>query len=408
MKQKIYVYVQSPDDLEFQTLGRLTVDNGIGQWIYSPNYRGKWVPDELHYPLRSEEYLVNTNNGIPGFIMDLMPDSWGKSLIKRLLAPTLDRELTDIDYLRLSQNADRFGNLTIGERRSPPKNSTAESFQRFNRISNFIELVDKVRSGEPIDRVNLALFQTSSLGGARPKITLRDDNYLYLAKPKDVDDIADTPTVEYLCLKFASSKGLHVCEYLHETLDYLDSPRNLLILTRFDRTYNAKLQTFERHPMLSALSLLDATWASTDTTRWSYPLLANEMLRKKIPVSDIKELYKRMVFNALIGNDDDHPKNHAFIYKNNQWRLAPLFDVVPNVEFYPTRLAMKIGDQGDLINRSNLLSMHTHFRLSKDEAIAIVDEIASWEDEIRALYRKELSPSDCLLVERALDSKRLL
>lgn len=408
MKQAIYIYAQRPEDLEFQTLGRLTVENGVGQWIYSPNYTGPWVPDEVHYPLRREEYIVRSNNGIPGFIMDLMPDSWGKSLIKRLLASAFDRELTDVDYLRLSQNADRFGNLTIGERRNPPRNSTTESFQRFNKISNFIELVDKVRLGEPIDRVNLALFQTSSLGGARPKITLRDDNYLYLAKPKDIDDLVDTPTVEYLCLRFAASKGLHVCDFLHETFNYLGTPRNLLILTRFDRTYNEELQIFERHPMLSALSLLDATWISDDTKRWSYPLLANEMLRKKIPIVDIKELYKRMVFNALIGNDDDHPKNHAFIYKNNQWRLAPLFDVVPNTEFSPTRLAMKIGEQGELINRSNLLSMHAQFHLSKDEAIAIVDEVASWEDEIKALYRKELTPSDCALVERALDSKRLL
>lgn len=408
MKQAIYIYTQRPEDLEFQTLGRLTVENGVGQWIYSPNYKGSWVPDEVHYPLRREEYIVRSNNGIPGFIMDLMPDSWGKSLIKRLLASAFDRELTDIDYLRLSQNADRFGNLTIGERRNPPRNSTAESFQRFNKVSNFIELVDKVRLGEPIDRVNLALFQTSSLGGARPKITLRDDNYLYLAKPKDIDDLVDTPTVEYLCLKFAASKGLHVCDFLHETLDYLGTPRNLLILTRFDRTYNEELQIFERYPMLSALSLLDATWISDDTKRWSYPLLANEMLRKKIPIDDIKELYKRMVFNALIGNDDDHPKNHAFIYKNKQWRLAPLFDVVPNTEFSPTRLAMKIGEQGELINRSNLLSMHTHFHLSKDEAISILDEVASWEDEIRALYHQELTPSDCALVERALDSRRLL
>lgn len=408
MKQKIYIYAQQPEDLKFQTLGRLTVNNGVGQWIYSPSYKGPWVPDEVHYPLREEEYIVKTNNGIPGFIMDLMPDSWGKSLIRRLLAQTFDRELTDIDYLCLSQNADRFGNLTIGERRNPPKNSTVESFQRFNKVSNFIELVDKVRSGEPIDHINIALFQTSSLGGARPKITLRDDNYLYLAKPKDVDDLVDTPTVEYLCLKFAASKGLNVCDFLHETLDYLGTPRNLLILTRFDRTYNQELKVFERHPMLSALSLLDATWISSDTTRWSYPLLANEMLRKKIPISDIKELYKRMVFNALIGNDDDHPKNHAFIYKNHKWRLAPLFDVVPNTEFSPTRLSMKIGTQGELINRDNLLSMHAHFHLSLDEAIAVVDEVASWEDEIRELYRTKLSSSDFLLVNRALDRNRLL
>ncbi|MFW2044166.1 type II toxin-antitoxin system HipA family toxin [Acinetobacter sp. ULE_I001] len=408
MKQTVYIYAQRPEDLEFQTLGRLTVENGVGQWIYSPNYKGTWVPDEVHYPLRKEEYIVRSNNGIPGFVMDLMPDNWGKSLIKRLLGSELDRELTDIDYLRLSQNADRFGNLTIGEIRNPPKKATTENFQRFNKISNFIELVDKVRLGEPIDRIGLALFQTSSLGGARPKITLRDDNNLFLAKPKDMDDLVDTPTVEYLCLRFAASKGFQVCDFLHEQINYLGTPRNLLILTRFDRTYNEEFQVFERHPMLSALSLLDATWISDDTRRWSYPLLANEMLRKNIPTKDIQELYKRMAFNALIGNDDDHPKNHAFIYKNDQWRLAPLFDVVPNTEFYPTRLAMKIGEQGELINRSNLLSMHTHFRLSLEEAIAILDEVASWEDEIRAIYNQELTPSDYALVERALDSKRLL
>lgn len=408
MKQTVYVYSQQPDILEFQTLGRLTIEDGIGQWVYSPQYKGTWVPDEIHYPLRAESYLVRSNNGVPGFIMDLMPDHWGKSLIKRLLASTIDRELTDIDYLRLSQNADRFGNLAIGERRSPTKNSTSESFQRFTRVSNFIELVDKIRLGEPIDRINLALFQTSSLGGARPKITLRDDNNLFLAKPKDVDDLVDTPTVEYLCLKFAASKNFQVCDFSFETLDYLGTPRNILVLTRFDRTYNEEKATFERHPMLSALSLLDATWITDDTKRWSYPLLANEMLRKKIPISDIQELYKRMVFNALIGNDDDHPKNHAFIYKDHQWRLAPLFDVVPNTQFYPTRLAMKIGNQGELINRENLLSMHSQFHLSKIEAASILDEIASWEPEIRVLYRQELRASDSELVERALDSKRLL
>jgi serine/threonine-protein kinase HipA len=408
MSQQIYVYIQQPENLKFETLGRLTVENNKGHWIYSPAYTGTWVPDEIHYPLRKAPYIVDSNNGIPGFIMDLMPDHWGKLLIERIYLPQLDRPLTDLDYLLLSQNSDRFGSLTIGDSKKPNQKATSERFERFENVSGFIGFVDKVRSGKPIDSVNFALFQTSSLGGARPKITLRDDNALYLAKPRDINDLVDTPKVEYLCLKFAAEKGFNVAEFSFETINHLNIDRNFLVLKRFDRTFNQEKMIFERHPMLSALSLLDAAWISTDTQRWSYPLLANEMIRKNIPAEDIHELYKRMAFNALIGNDDDHPKNHAFIYLGNQWRLAPLFDVVPETKHVPTQLAMQIGEQGRVINRENLLSMCAQFKLTRVEAEQILDEVASWENELREIYREELTSDDYVLVGKALDKNRLL
>lgn len=412
MRQSIYIYAQQPGALEFETLGKLTVENGEGEWIYSPLYNGAWVPDEVHYPLpplqdRGRVFLIKNNNGLPGFILDLVPDNWGKSLIKKVVTKDIGHEFTDLDYLLLAQNKDRSGNLAVGSNKKPPKNLTIENFPKFERAGDFIQLVELIRSGQAIENINLALFQTSS-GGARPKITLRDEHDLYLAKPKDRDELVDIPTVEFLCLHFAATKGLNVADHSLEIISHQDIEKSLLVLKRFDRTYNEEYQVFERHPMVSALTLLDAEWPIDNSNRWSYPLLANEMLRKKIPLEDIHELYRRMAFNALIGNDDDHPKNHAFIFIQEQWRLAPLFDVVPHYGYSPPRLAMKIGVQDSLINRGNFLSQCSHFFLTEVEAAEILDEVASWEDELRKLYSQNLTSNDFNLVNMALDGTKLL
>lgn len=194
---------------------------------------------------------------------------------------------------------------------------TIENFPKFERAGDFIQLVELIRSGQAVENINLALFQTSS-GGARPKITLRDEHDLYLAKPKDRDELVDIPKVEFLCLHFAATKGLNVADHSLEIISHQGSEKSLLVLKRFDRTYSKEHQIFERYPMVSALTLLDADWPIDNSNRWSYPLLANEMLRKNIPLEDIHELYRRMAFNALIGNDDDHPKiMPLYILKNN-------------------------------------------------------------------------------------------
>ena len=80
MKQTVYIYIPKDDSDGYQTLGRLTVENGVGHWLYSTQYKDDWVPDSLHYPFSHDEYVIKTNNGIPCFILDLIPDAWGKSL----------------------------------------------------------------------------------------------------------------------------------------------------------------------------------------------------------------------------------------------------------------------------------------------------------------------------------------
>lgn len=390
----MYIYTTIENSAVYQTLGRLTVENGIGHWIYSTQYQGSWVPDEINYPLQANEYVVKSNAGFPNFILDMMPDAWGKYL--------LGTSSTALDYLLKSPNLDRFGSLLMGDQRRPPKNNSTESFHSIDIIPQFIECIDQIQSHQSIDTNILRKFKTA-LGGARPKLTVRRGHDLYIVKP--TDNNVDIATIESICLSFARSKGLNVCESDLEKIEVNGRSRTVLHLKRFDRIFDQDKQIFRRIPTLSALSLLNATWLPRDAERWSYPALAEAMSKYKIPIADIHELYKRMVFNALIGNDDDHPKNHAFYYVQQQWRLAPLYDVVPNIEFIPTRLAMKIGIYGETINRENLLSMCLSFKLTRDEAVLIVDEVQSWRSEIQEIFHNELSSTDYELLLHNLTDK---
>lgn len=392
MKQTIYIYSQQQDTLDFVTLGMLNVDNTVGKWSYSSKLSSCFIPDHVHYPCEQHEYIVSTNSGIPCFIVDLMPDAWGKSLLKESSTP--------LDYLINSPNGDRFGNLIIGDQRRPSKQHAFEKFHNLDVLPSFIEFVDQFQSNQFVDAKALSRFKTA-LGGAKPKLTVQKDHTLYVVKPSD--RAIDIATIESICLEFVKAKGMHVCDTTLEKVEANGQIRTILLLKRFDRIFDLDLQRYRRIPTLSALSLLNTTWLPRDADGWSYPQLAQAMVQFNIPISDIHELYKRMILNALIGNDDDHPKNHAFYYVDQQWRLAPLYDVVPNLEFHPTRLAMKIGTQAEVINRENLLSMHDAFCLTLDEATLIIDEVYSWKDEIQAIFYKTLNDSDYALVQRALN-----
>lgn len=100
------------------------------------------------------------------------------------------------------------------------------------------------------------------------------------------------------------------------------------------------------------------------------------MKRRGVPDDDLRELFKRMCFNALVGNDDDHPKNHAILWLEGRWRLAPMYDVVPGLDgSSPPYLSMAVGRSGRAITRENLLSHCKHFALTPEQAANVLDEV---------------------------------
>lgn len=403
-----YIYMECPQTDETVTLGKLTLSGRKGTFVYAPEIvdaKG-WVPDPIRYPLSTRPIQVQKNGGVPGFIDDAMPDGWGERLLRR----TQKGELSPIQLLLLSPNEDRVGNIMAGEARTPRPGTGDRPMKMLEAkgLDHFIDICaaiyDSQLSAEQLEALRIR-DQRSAVGGARPKRTYRFDHKLIIAKPRDKFDPYDLPKFEYACMTFADTKGMNVAR----TALHRGEKGNTLLVERFDRKWSATDARFRRIPMMSGLTLLDAEWHAQRNEGWIYAALADELYRRGAPESDRQELYRRMAYNALVGNSDDHPRNHAVIWQEGAWRLSPMYDVLPVLGEGPAqRLSMQVGMNGTLLSRDNLLSQHRHFALTKDEAVGILDQVASWESELKEHYAKHLAGAELDAAVDATSSKRLL
>ncbi len=201
-------------------------------------------------------------------------------------------------------------------------------------------------------------------------------------------------------MRLAGSCGLDVADSRIVTV----AERNVLLVRRFDRDHRA--DGFRRHRMVSALTLLRADDSATDRANWSYLLLADEIRRSSgDPNADLTELYKRICFNAAVSNLDDHPRNHAIITKDRNWRLSPAYDLTPAPVSATSQrdLAMECGANGRYANRANIVAGHGRFYLDREEAERIFDDIietvrTGWLPQMRHIGVGE---ADCTRISKA-------
>lgn len=238
------------------------------------------------------------------------------------------------------------------------------------------------------------------MGGARPKAVAEDSGALWIAKFSSPQDRWNQPRVEHAILNLARMCGINAAESKTTTV----GGKDILLVRRFDRDRSDN--GYRRHRMVSALTLLRSDDSPTARESWSYLLLADEIRRTSAsPGNDLRELFSRMCFNALISNTDDHPRNHAVLAKDKNWRLSPAYDLTPTPSIpQDTRLlAMICGTHGRMARRDNLLSASGRFLLSHDEATKIIDDMievvrAEWEHSLR---RAGVSSDDCAAVMSA-------
>ena len=238
------------------------------------------------------------------------------------------------------------------------------------------------------------MLQGTSMGGARPKAVVEDDGALWVAKFNCADDKWNHARVERAMLELGRVCGLHTAESKLATI----GDRDALLVKRFDRERTQ--DGYRRARMLSALTLLRAEDTHQDRSKWSYVLLAEELRRISArPKLDTPELFRRMCFNALISNNDDHPRNHAVIAMETDWCLSPVYDLVPAMPISVERrdLAMECGDMGRHAHAKNLLTQSARFLLKADEAKAVVDQMERtvrerWYEVCR---REGVSEKDC-------------
>ena len=229
---------------------------------------------------------------------------------------------------------------------------------------------DELPAGPGAAQVEELLLLGTSMGGARPKAVIEDRDALWIAKFSRPDDRFNYPRVEHAMLRLARECGIEVAESRIESV----AGRDVLLIERFDRHKTATGYTRAR--MISGLTVLRADESPQTRTRWSYVVLAEELRRiVSSPKDDARELFRRICFNALISNLDDHPRNHAFVAFDKHWRLSPAYDLTPSpvVSQDHRDLAMECGDQGRFSNESNILSQHARFLLGAEEARSIVN-----------------------------------
>ena len=406
--QECFVYITLPGQTHAVTAGRfaLSVDRrGVpeGRFVYGRRYleRNDAVGlDPVQLKLAPRTYETAALGGVFGALRDASPDYWGRRVIQRHLGRAQPGEMA---YLLYSPD-DRAGALGFGLNQVPP--APRREFNQTLDLEKLQAIADAIVADEerPADAAhvqveNLLLIGTS-MGGARPKAVIEDDDGLWIAKFNRPDDAWNSARVEYAMLMLARACGLVTAE--SRVVDV--GGRDVLLVKRFDRERTP--EGYLRARMISALTLLRAEDTYQSRDKWSYVVLAEELRRACAdPASDAAELFRRMCFNALISNIDDHPRNHALIARSTEWKLSPAYDLTPAVPISDERrdLAMACGDAGRVASAVNLLSQSARFLLGQEEARAIVDGM---EEQVRGTWYATacgagVTERDCAFITRA-------
>jgi serine/threonine-protein kinase HipA len=373
--EECFVYITLPGAVSAVTAGRFAIENDprnpLGRFVYGRSYLENSAAvdiDPVELKLAAITYETMQMNGVFGALRDSGPDFWGRRIIeKRAGIP----KLREIDYL-LESPDDRAGALGFGLNRVPP--ASRRKFNRAIELERLQELAealvrDEVPNDPNTEQAQALLLLGTSMGGARPKAVIESKGELWMAKFSRYDDRWNYPRVEHAMLELARQCGIDAAESRIVSV----AGKDVLLVRRFDRQRTPAGYTRAR--MISALTALRADDAPTARDRWSYLVLAEELRRiVSEPKADARELFRRICFNALISNTDDHPRNHAFIAFDRKWRLSPAYDLIPLPTISQDRrdLAMECGRHGRFANATNILSEHPRFLLEREEAEKIV------------------------------------
>ncbi|HUG26421.1 type II toxin-antitoxin system HipA family toxin [Piscinibacter sp.] len=371
---QVYVWIYLPGTTEPVVAGRFshvrTAGGGVGSFVYGKSYLGRpnAVPlDPVALPLHKKPFSTTHLSGWFSALLDAGPDDWGKRLIDRLHGPQ-----ETLGYLLLARGQS-VGALAFSTDPSvPPLNHG--HVPGIDSLERLFDLHRAIEAGESVaDEDRDLLLQGTSAGGARPKTTIAHDAALWLAKFTSTSDNRDqppVPTMEGALLTVAEACGIRVPR--HRVVNVGDA--TVLLVERFDRERLADGR-FARRRYVSARTVL---WSRPEVQGYSYmgsyTNLARQMrVWERTPSEDIRELFRRIAFNCLVGNTDDHDCNTGFLADvHGFFSLSPAFDLTARPATPRMFLAMGFGENGGEVSWSNLLSEPEMFGYERDEAVDMV------------------------------------
>ncbi len=384
----VYVDLQGTPYL----VGRLWARMRKGRDSATFEYDKRWLAHSDRFSLEpaltlgSGPFHATSDKPLFGAIGDSAPDRWGRVLMRRAerrraqRAGEMPHTVREIDYLLMVDDEARQGALRFAEKEGGPFLAPFGPA----KIPPLLELPRLLSATEHIgddseseEDLRLLLAPGSSLGGARPKASVWDrDGHLAIAKFPNKGDEINVVLWEAVALTLAKKAAISASEWRMETV----AGKPVLLLRRFDRAGGTRI------PFLSAMSMLDAR----DNEPRSY-LEFVDVLRQygAKPKADMHELWRRIVFNIMISNTDDHLRNHGFLYAGQAgWRLSPAYDMNPvPTDIKPRVLTTAIDLDDGTASLTLAMEVASYFELKDQEAKRIAHEIG----KATAMWRKEAS-----------------
>ncbi len=367
---EIFVWIWLPGETVPVVAGRLVAAGSTYVFNYGKSYLQRDDTIAIYdaeLPLRPGLLPLLSGLSIPGCLRDAAPDAWGRRVILNRKfgnkASGIDpAALDELSYL-MESGSDRIGALDF--QLSPtvyePRNASGAP------LEELIEATELVEKGIPLTaELAQALQHGTSIGGARPKALIQSDGRKYIAKFSTSSDLYSVVKAEYIAMRLAKLTGLNVASVSLERA----AGKDVLLVERFDRT--ATVNGWQRKSLVSALTML--TLDEMMARYASYETLA-ELVRSRFTSAPetLRQLFSRIVFNILVGNTDDHARNHAAFWDGHVLTLTPAYDICPQARHGQiASQAMLIKDDDRSSKIATCLAAAPLFLLSEENAVDII------------------------------------
>ena len=369
----LWLLTQPDQPVRVGTLNLLRSTQGV-----SLHYVNTWLqfgfPLSEDLPLIDEEFQPTEKGAAAGAVDDARPDRWGERVIRYIDKPP---RLSLLEYLYFAGD-DRFGALGVSTSPREYVPRRLGPLPTLKDADELHELIRKVQNNEPVPPEQRRLITPgATMGGARPKGLIDIAGDQWVIKFSDGDP-ADTPLIEHAAMTLAQKAGISTAQTMPVRLTH----GHAVAIKRFDRSGRIR-----RHSLSACVALRAAG------ERFGYAELAQLLRRRGVTDGDVyvaqmREIFRRMVFNILIDNTDDHEKNHALLVTDaQQYELSPAFDVLPSGQALGFQ-QMRVGDQEADSTVANALSLSQLYGLAKDEAVkeaqAVARAVDGWKQHFAA------------------------
>ena len=384
-KTDIWVYAHWRGITIPKCIGILSAHRGKGRKSFSFAYHPDWLASERPLMLDPDigwyagAQFPNQKENF-GMFSDAMPDTWGRTLMKRRNAQKARQEgksaraLYDVDFLLGVYDEARMGGLRFrldpdgpfmdhqDEASIPPWASVRELQHGANQLETSSDQSDQWLA--------VLMAPGSSLGGARPKANVLDDQgHPWIAKFPTTNDTIDRAQWEYLAYRLATQAGINMAE---SKIEKIAGSHHTFFTKRFDRTLDGG--HLERIHFASAMTMTGNNEGKIRDHPASYLDIAEFIqFTGDRTTEDLHQLWRRIVFSVAISNTDDHLRNHGFILTPQGWRLSPAYDINPSID--KDGLSLNIDAENNALDFEVIRRMSEYFQLTQADANRIMDEV---------------------------------